>query len=358
MKPLTLTAPVDLARWRKPVAVGLLSAALLARLAFALFHPGNFDAASYEIVAGIVERGGNVYAETSRYNYSPVWSFVLLVLHQLPVSFRFAVGGFLSLVDAANAYLIFLIAGPVAALVYFCNPASVIMVGLHSQFEPLALMPLLLALHLHRRGKHWALVWALATLSLIIKHNMLFLVLMLFLYVFRGRIRPLVAMGASSALFLLSFVPYLPDGLTGIVDNVFRYSGMQGLWGLDALLVWWSTPIFIPVMVALLYIMRDRLPLLDGMAFAAVAFLALSPGIGTQYFLLLLVFGSLKPSKFLITFSALLFVYMCGALHYLNLFGISAWDGFWINTLWLAAFVWLILTPPPAFPKTQSHRWS
>lgn len=32
----------------------------------------NFDVESYSLVAGIVREGGNVYAETIRYNYSPL----------------------------------------------------------------------------------------------------------------------------------------------------------------------------------------------------------------------------------------------------------------------------------------------
>ena len=33
----------------------------------------NWDLASYQTVAQIVDAGGNVYAETERYNYGPLW---------------------------------------------------------------------------------------------------------------------------------------------------------------------------------------------------------------------------------------------------------------------------------------------
>ena len=52
-------------------------------LAGAVF--GNFDMDSYEIVVGIVHKGGNVYAETDRYNYSPVWFMVLLALKRIQI---------------------------------------------------------------------------------------------------------------------------------------------------------------------------------------------------------------------------------------------------------------------------------
>ena len=43
----------------------------------------NFDIESWYIVADIMRHGGNVYAETGRYNYGPVWFFILHVLDVL-----------------------------------------------------------------------------------------------------------------------------------------------------------------------------------------------------------------------------------------------------------------------------------
>ncbi len=57
------------------------------RLYLAYEFYGNYDTTSYEIVAAIVKRGGNVYAETSRYNYSPLWSLMLGALNHLQLCF-------------------------------------------------------------------------------------------------------------------------------------------------------------------------------------------------------------------------------------------------------------------------------
>ena len=53
-------------------------AALAARLALLRTFPGNYDTESYGIVAGIARRGGDVYRETLRYNYSPLWAGVVV----------------------------------------------------------------------------------------------------------------------------------------------------------------------------------------------------------------------------------------------------------------------------------------
>lgn len=42
--------------------------------------PQTYDAISYAIAADAVSTGHDVYAATQRYNYSPIWSFVIATL--------------------------------------------------------------------------------------------------------------------------------------------------------------------------------------------------------------------------------------------------------------------------------------
>ncbi|MEO8285124.1 MAG: hypothetical protein ABI670_01660 [Chloroflexota bacterium] len=77
---------------------------LILRMLLAAQPMFNFDIESYTIVAGIMRHGGNVYVETDRYNYSPIWFNVLNILSYLPIAFPFAVRGFLSIVDMFNGY--------------------------------------------------------------------------------------------------------------------------------------------------------------------------------------------------------------------------------------------------------------
>jgi hypothetical protein len=56
--------------------LGVIVIGLAARFFFTTFGH-NYDLDSDTIVAEIVDQGGNVYADTPRYNYAPVWFNVL-----------------------------------------------------------------------------------------------------------------------------------------------------------------------------------------------------------------------------------------------------------------------------------------
>ena len=87
----------------------VILAGTLLRLAIAQ-RGYNFDIASYRIVADIMANDGNVYQETQRYNYGPVWFYILSFIDTLPfpmsdplLSLRWKVTGFLSIIDIAIA---------------------------------------------------------------------------------------------------------------------------------------------------------------------------------------------------------------------------------------------------------------
>ena len=92
------------------LAVAALVVGAGARLYFADSFYGNFDQTSFEIVARIMRREGNVFAETERYNYSPIWSYCLLVLNHVAetsgLQFHFVVRAFGTVVDVADALVV------------------------------------------------------------------------------------------------------------------------------------------------------------------------------------------------------------------------------------------------------------
>jgi len=176
--------------------------------------------------ARIAERGGNVYAETTRYNYSPVWS---LILRTLPDPIHVSARVLVSVADVINGLIIGAIAGARARTFYLFNPLSILLVGYGGQFEALAIMPLLLALRFP------ALLWPLATAAIFIKHDVAFLAWLLYVYAFPGW-RAWLAMLATSLVFLATFIPFLPGGAGGILRNVFLYQSIMGVYGFGALL--------------------------------------------------------------------------------------------------------------------------
>src|SRR5688572_23766383 len=111
----------------------IIGAALAVRLLLAVAAPVNTDVTNYATVAAIVRGGGNVYAETPFYNYSPLWFHILGLLDAArgAVPLAVAVRVFLSALDMPNIILIHQIAKQLqperaiyGAILYAFNPAT------------------------------------------------------------------------------------------------------------------------------------------------------------------------------------------------------------------------------------------
>lgn len=296
-------------RRRPPTNSVLVAVAVLAigvRLLLAAAFHGNYDEDSFEIVAGIMRRGGNVYAETSRYNYSPLWAHILLVLSYASdltsVPFHFGVRAFGTAVDVADAVVVGLIGKRIGGwkpstgfALYLINPITLLLTGYHGQFENLAVLPLLICLWLYLRSsgvpsKGW--IWVLGTFALVVKHVMVFGVWTVFVYVF-GWKRAIIASLAAGATVLLFFLPYLPAGRGGIMQNVLLYASVPHYFGLGLF-----TPgnlgmgIFLLAMAAWPMIAKRYLPLERALQGSSVALVGLIPGFGIQYLLIPVPFAT------------------------------------------------------------------
>jgi hypothetical protein len=327
---------------RKVIFLALVLLGLFARLYLAHHFYGNYDQHSYEIVADIMQRGGNVYAETYRYNYSPAWSFVLLGLKYLSdfthFSFHFVVRSFLTGIDLLCAITISLIARRWSAgLIYWLNPVAVLLVGYHGQFDNFAALLLLTAMYLQKKKVAPGFLWLLGTASILIKHILLFSVFLLFLYVFRKKWQAVLAMSASVLVFGLSFIPYLPDGLYNTIHRVFLYTAMSRIYGLSNLFPFWTAPVFIVVMILMMFFIQRQFSLIKGMEISWVSFFTFTSGIAQQYFILPTLFGSISPSKGLIVYSVACTVFL---LFSGNSFHIGVYP-LW-NLVWFAAAGWFL----------------
>ena len=96
---------------------------------------------------------GNVYQETQRYNYGPVWFYILSFIDTLPfpmsdplLSLRWKVTGFLSIIDIAIATCLYRWYGFKIATLFFLNPISIIITGYHCQFDNLAILCALISI--------------------------------------------------------------------------------------------------------------------------------------------------------------------------------------------------------------------
>lgn len=192
----------------------------------------NYDFDSYLIVARIGQDGGNVYAETERYNYGPAWMGVLSVFYSVAggneTVFRLLLITLLCLADLGIFLFLTKRYHLLAGGLFFLNPISIIVTGYHNQFDNLALLFALLAAGwIGERDdapldrKKYAGLIALG-MSLVIKH-------VFFLYPFwlavkqKKAAQALIVFLLPMSLFLVSFLPYRDLGGEGILKNVFFY---------------------------------------------------------------------------------------------------------------------------------------
>lgn len=254
----------------------------------------NFDVESYGIVARIMAEGGNVYNETPRYNYGPVWFHVLHALDQLgpggAQALRWKVAALLTLVDVGIFAFLVRRYSLAAGCLFFLNPVSVLITGYHSQFDNLAVLVALLAVaHFdpnEGRLNRWTCMAALG-LSLTIKH-------LLFVFPFwlalkeRSWSGRLVVLTTPVLLFLLAFLPYLPHGAAGIAVNVFLYRSKDNgpLWSTilpdSVLAAAPMTAFFILALLALGWWTRRKSPL-ESLHYYLIGLVAFTSAMANQY---------------------------------------------------------------------------
>jgi hypothetical protein len=328
------------------------------RLYLAYAFRGNFDQLSYEIVADIMNRGGNVYAETSRYNYTPLWAYILSFLNHIASSshlqFHFVVRSFLTIVDILIAVFIGLICSRlgfsdtrIGFSLYLLNPVALLLTGFHGQFENLAMLPLLIATYIYLRqpaNPHWKWIWLLGTLSLLIKHITVFGVWMLFYYSMTKR-KAVVMLFVSVLIFIATFLPSLPEGGSGIVRNVFMYQAVTS-WGLARWLpILLVAPLFYVFMILSPFLAKEHLSLsqIRSMEFSGVALIALIFGIGKQYLIIPVIFGTIfcSPWYWMYTFVAGCCIAVSYALTHFSVIDKPLTSAMW-NFVWLAALCWLL----------------
>jgi hypothetical protein len=224
----------------------LFLAALVCGLAARLWLAslgGNFDLMSWVLIARGMDDRHAIYTSLGRYNYGPVWAWILHGLaHLTPVlfggatsvlRFHMVIAGFLGLVDAAIAWIVSRIYGTTAAIVFILCPISVLISGFHSQFDNLAVLLGLLAWLILRDPalrKQSMAFWAAAVfvgLSLATKHILIFLPIWILLWSECGDLRRRLGFCAVAyGIFIAGFVPWLLDPASRpyVIANVFAYT--------------------------------------------------------------------------------------------------------------------------------------
>ncbi|NQW43753.1 MAG: hypothetical protein HQ463_10010 [Bacteroidetes bacterium] len=190
---------------------------------------GNYDLESYNIVADIILDGRSVYGNTYRYNYGPVWAYILAGCKFVALNFNDSGKVFHYLIVCilfiAEFYIGYQLSkkykNPLLFLLFIFNPIGIIIAGYHSQFDILAIaVALASSIQLSKNNILKAAI--LLGLSLMIKHIMVFYA---FYIIFDKSIslkNKAIFTFLPVGIFLISFVPFLKD-LEAIKENVFGY---------------------------------------------------------------------------------------------------------------------------------------
>ena len=199
----------------------------------------NFDWESYCIVGKIINNGGNVYAETSRYNYGPFFFLIQGLLYKIStiapsdtelLLYRVLMVATLTLSDLGIALFIGKKYSVIGAMVFFLNPVSIIITGYHNQFDNIAILfALISTLYYNEEERfsakdYWFVFWL--TLCLIAKHILFLMPVFLLLKKDLPIKKKMVYVVLPPLLFLLSFIPFCvgnTDAFYGILNNVFLY---------------------------------------------------------------------------------------------------------------------------------------
>lgn len=299
----------------------VLSAGIIGRIFLASLGY-NYDFVSFWIVGEITSNHLNVYAETARYNYGPIWFCILSIFRQVAdffpglevVVFRSMLVLFLTLVDIGIFLIVKHKKGWIAGILYFLNPIVMIITGFHNQFDNLAVLIFLLSCefidHESRISKKYLVGLLLAGLSLATKHVFAFFPAWLVLKAFDQRDwkKGLLSGSIPVIVFLASFIPsWISGGSDGIVQNVFKYDSFsnapffhlfipKALQQITSPFLWW---IIIIIIFGWLFRKQDLFTLASFYLLILVTF---SPALTNQYLALPSIFIAIFPNPFFLAF--------------------------------------------------------
>ena len=203
----------------------------------------NFDYIAWEENLNLFKNGESFYKH-GKYNYSPVWIHVLYFLDSLSLPFdgigslyRIKIIIFLSLVDILIFFLLFKDYSLKIGLLFFLNPISIIITGLHNQFDNFAILAGFFAIILYQKyyKNNYGFVISLIFFgfSLCIKH-VLFLFPIWLAIKEKNFLRKILIIVIPFFIFLVSFTPYLSSDFQFIEKYVFNYTSFNNgpFWGM------------------------------------------------------------------------------------------------------------------------------
>ncbi len=238
---MTPKAPFYRRKWFIFIVLAIASTAIKARVSFLGY---NYDVDAFTRVSDLILRGENLYAETTRFIFGPVWAYLAGAIRYIQVSifndfspeiFHLLITLFLSLVDIAIGFVLWRFFSFGAGCLFVVNPVSLLLTGYHSQIENLAILPGIIACGLlappgkNLTGRFWAGVGLLG-LSLSTKH-VLFLLPVWFLFnKSLDKRKRLIVFLFPYIIFGASFAPFIignPDAFNWVFNHILKYDSLH-----------------------------------------------------------------------------------------------------------------------------------
>ena len=344
----------------------LLINGTLIRLVLAWFYRGNYDMVSWQLTAERALHGLDPYSGNSRYNYSPLWFWILGGLRYLnefipPVSFHFIVCSFLTKIDLATFFILAYlhrskgIPALMPALFFYFNPISYLLTGYQGQFESLAILAVVLGLtffgaNAKRRGA-W-LFWGFCTLGTALKQIVFFQTLVALNAGFKSAKTRFLLFGVTAAVFFALLAVYWNVGKEDIVSHVLLYSSYRLPYGISTLFEWRGLKwLFVGGLVVFPFFIR-KYPVERQLLLMMLFFLVFTTGVGVQYFILPVALGALRPSKGFYLYTLVTTLFLLGSYYNLHIQALSfiPW-----NAVWMAGVIWFGLELSCAYDRVPAE---
>ena len=216
--------------------------AFLIRLPFFVFPHLSYDLESYYLVAKIVRQGKIVYQETSRYNYLPLWFWIIHFLDLISLKFKISLAllikTFLFLIDLTLALILYIFEKqkqkthfPSISIIYLFNPLTILISSYYAQFDNLMLLTFLTACYF-LFIKNYQQPWAGLLTGLSISIKPIPLIFLPLFWQLRSQFKNKLTLILSIIAIPLSLLlPYLIQSPIGIWQHLILYSGIPHWWG-------------------------------------------------------------------------------------------------------------------------------
>ncbi len=340
--------------------------------------PINFDLHSFSRYADIFRTTGFIYQFTY-YNYPPFFYLLIGLLDLIRrffsvIPLQFVLRTFLSLVDLATLFIIVEIAKQrkisviKSCALFFLNPITISISGHHGQFDNIAILFLMTGFYFYGKrdineNLRQRIIWVFLALSLSVKQTVLFSIIQFWIQAFKNKTRSLIFLIGSFGVLGLGFLLFINNGIDNILDHVFKYGGLQGIYGVTFILKNISILfnlkntvlldiykyIFIVSIFGFSFFIKQK-DILRNSLLLFLFFLSFTSGIGVQYFMLPIALGVFFPTKWFYVYliTASLFFFGNSDEYWWPLFQFVSWD-----IVWISVILWFVSEVSFIFPKTK-----